>query len=785
MFKVTREDIQRIGDEDTLIHFLEEKLNLPIPEGSTLAQIALPLPLLFLELDESIAEQIIDCQDLIGLPQDALGERRPFLIRFRYESGYLRVLREVAICLHQKTTNPGVLFFICANEYFQPFAFAYFDNSTAGHWHTAVLNILAWTQDNTHVHTSSKHELPSDFFSNTPTSQPVESTSPRALFTKIKSTGTPLSRYGNIYSGILTGYNQAFIINESRRQELINQNITSSELIKPVLTLGQKWKVGLTYLIWIPSSENKHWPWSEARDETEAKQIFEEKYPAISAHLRRYENNLKSRNHQGRFYWELAASCLYSLPKQPKIVYPRNRTSMRATYDTSKALPLFSGHFIPTEDLSLLAILNSTLFDWYVQTYRAFEPNSRQEFKNAFMKNAPIAARTRSEKNDLALLVHQILAAPDSLAVSDFEKRIDALVYELYKLTDAEIALITGHEQLESKPQHRTTVSETPISTQHVAPNRNQTEIDHLLEMLQKTESQPTVSPPNVPRGEKAKNPLIASISSDTLLTKLEDIGTPLGGLKDINIGITTGYDRAFVINEFIRKHLLAKNSNSIEIMKRLPKSRGKWKCTSTYIIYIPSTRNRWWPWSDARNETEAERIFEASYPAIKTHLDRHKAKLKNRSKSHQGKFYWELRESNLYSMPENPKIIYPTLGRSMRAVYDTLLGVPLSSSFFIPTTDLSLLAILNSNLFDWYAYARYRPSQSKQLFFTKKNMVNAPIANRTDKQKENLSHLVQQILDAPNSPAVSALEDEINMLVYNLYELTSAEIALIEEESN
>jgi hypothetical protein len=51
--------------------------------------------------------------------------------------------------------------------------------------------------------------------------------------------------------------------------------------------------------------------------------------------------------------------------------------------------------------------------------------------------------------------------------------------------------------------------------------------------------------------------------------------------------------------------------------------------------------------------------------------------------------------------------------------------------------------------------------------------------------QNSNLSNLVQQILGTPNSPAVSALEEEINMLVYDLYELTSAEIDLIEKGNN
>ena len=63
--------------------------------------------------------------------------------------------------------------------------------------------------------------------------------------------------------------------------------------------------------------------------------------------------------------------------------------------------------------------------------------------------------------------------------------------------------------------------------------------------------------------------------------------------------------------------------------------------------------------------------------------------------------------------------------------------------------------------------------------------MVKALIAPRTEAQKAELSALVQQILDDPDSPKVSDIEREIDQLVYKLYELTAAEIALIEEESN
>lgn len=51
--------------------------------------------------------------------------------------------------------------------------------------------------------------------------------------------------------------------------------------------------------------------------------------------------------------------------------------------------------------------------------------------------------------------------------------------------------------------------------------------------------------------------------------------------------------------------------------------------------------------------------------------------------------------------------------------------------------------------------------------------------------QKAELSNLVQQILDDPDSSQVSDIEQKIDQLIYELYELTDAEIALIEEETN
>ena len=437
---ITQDDIQRIGDKDTLMHFLQEKLNLPIREEAKLEQIALPLPLPFLGLDDGVAERIIDCHDFSGLPKDALGERRPFLIRFRRESGYAEILRDVAENLHQKTTNPAALFFICANEHFQPFAFANFNDSMSGNWQTAVLNIRVWTQENTHIYTSSEHELPTDFFPNISTNQPTESISPKALLAKLISTGTPLKQHEEVHVGITIGCNRAFVIDDSIRRQLIAEDRNSSQLIKQFIK-PRKWVGESAYLICIPSSRDRRWLWSGIKGISEAERVFAATYPAISKHLNPHKDRLKKRTSSVDYYWEFPAFGFYSLLKRPKIIYAPHGSVMQAAYDTSKDL-LLGTAFFPTTDLSLLAILNSKLFDHYARSKCRLPKHKQLFFPKKNMVKAPIAPRTETQKVELSNLVQQILDDPDSSKVLDIEQEIDQLVYKLYELTPAEIALI-------------------------------------------------------------------------------------------------------------------------------------------------------------------------------------------------------------------------------------------------------------------------------------------------------------------------------------------------------
>ena len=193
------------------------------------------------------------------------------------------------------------------------------------------------------------------------------------LLEKIQGTGNTLSEYvaGRLYRGIVTGCNDAFVINADTREWLIDEDGGSDELIKPLFRGRDisKWKTDSTdlYIIAIASSTNKEWPWSDASDESEAEEIFSEYYPVIFEHLNGYRERLIPRDDQGKFYWELRSCSYYAEFDEPKIVYPDISPSMRACYDTTRALSLQTTYILPTDDLSLLAILNSRLFDWYAK----------------------------------------------------------------------------------------------------------------------------------------------------------------------------------------------------------------------------------------------------------------------------------------------------------------------------------------------------------------------------------------------------------------------------------
>ncbi len=276
-----------------------------------------------------------------------------------------------------------------------------------------------------------------------------------------------------------------------------------------------------------------------------------------------------------------------------------------------------------------------------------------------------------------------------------------------------------------------------------------------------------------------------------SVLNKIENLGQPLEQSWNVYTGsIKIGKPSPFVIEKSTLQQLIDEDTRSREIVERiLLRKQNKWETHPVNLIKIASSHKINWPWSFTNDETEAEKVFQRTYPAIYKHLKRYKERLKTKHHQDKGKFWWELKPMNFLPTLCQPKIVYssvPGVGRPMQAAYDAV-GLPTQAYLHsIIPADLHLLAILNSRLLSWYFKSRFNQAENKlSLKLRKGKMSTVPIAKMNIDQKTGLSLLVHRILSKPDSADVPSIEQEINQLVYKLYELTPAEIKLIQKETN
>jgi len=256
-----------------------------------------------------------------------------------------------------------------------------------------------------------------------------------ALMDKLRKAGKPLGEYvnGRFYRGILTGLNEAFVIDEATRKKLIDEDPKSAELIKPWLRGRdiKKWKTewAQLYILYIP--------WHFKLD----------KYQAVIGHLTRYRNKLENRNEseRDRYEWyalQRYAADYYQEFVKPKITWGNLATEPKFAFDDSGSYISAPANIIPTNDLCLLAILNSPISKWWISLQAATRSGGFLEYKPMYVGEIPIPDGTEIQKAPIIMCVQKILAAPESQNVPKLEAEIDQMVYKLYDLTPEEIKIV-------------------------------------------------------------------------------------------------------------------------------------------------------------------------------------------------------------------------------------------------------------------------------------------------------------------------------------------------------
>lgn len=293
----------------------------------------------------------------------------------------------------------------------------------------------------------------------------------QSLKKNIEAIGTPLSDCEiKISYGVKTGFNEAFIIDQAQRDELIAADPASTEIIKPILRgrdirrYGREWAE--LYVIVAKFGSYKTLP---------------TKYPAIFAHLKKYETQLKARGQcayaragrneeaadfPGQHHWlELDNNPkdeYFQGFENEKIVWPDIMREPRGDSKKNREFPYFyldrdgyypeATNFVMTgKDLRLIiAILNSKAGVYFFTKWFAgpkFD-NKGFRYKKTYLENFLIPRVTPANSalsEQIETIVDDILAAKAHKAdadTSDLEKRIDALVYKLYGLTNEEVALV-------------------------------------------------------------------------------------------------------------------------------------------------------------------------------------------------------------------------------------------------------------------------------------------------------------------------------------------------------
>lgn len=257
---------------------------------------------------------------------------------------------------------------------------------------------------------------------------------------KMEVNSIPLGKYvsNQIYYGVKTGFNEAFVIDGEKRTELIEKDPRSKEIIKP-LSVGndiRKWRINFKdkWLIFTRRGINI------------------DAYSAIKSHLEQWRLKLEPKppnwlsntekwqgRKSGSYKWyEIQDNVAYhSEFDKAKIVYPIITKESRFTFDNRGVFTNDSAFIIPISDFYLLGVLNSSYVWKFIKNVCPVlgdaEQGGRLQLKSAYFSKIPIPHASDSEKEAISKLVQKCLDAK-GVNCEAWEKEIDDRVAVLYGL---------------------------------------------------------------------------------------------------------------------------------------------------------------------------------------------------------------------------------------------------------------------------------------------------------------------------------------------------------------
>ena len=302
----------------------------------------------------------------------------------------------------------------------------------------------------------------------------------KELFDKLNDFRTKLVDVSNIFVGLQTSADSVFLFKNTTKEESRTMKAHSKELgveveietslLKSVVRSG---KIGR---YWAIPTACVLFPYNIVNEKAELIQHkkFAQKYPHSWDYLQMNKKLLAGREH-GKFrdigWYQLYPKNL-GMWESPKILVPYMITRLAAYYDTDNLyfVNVTTGGFglrATSSNITmkyLTGLLNSKLLDWFLKHVSTNFQGGYFAANKQYLVQLPIRIIDFSDPIDVAshdrmvALVEQMLDLNKRLAaakasherevlagmIDATDRQIDRLVYELYRLTEDEVAVVEG-----------------------------------------------------------------------------------------------------------------------------------------------------------------------------------------------------------------------------------------------------------------------------------------------------------------------------------------------------
>ena len=258
----------------------------------------------------------------------------------------------------------------------------------------------------------------------------------RSIKEKIEAVGTPLKDWDiQINYGIKTGFNDAFIIDSVKRNEILSACQTeeerqrTAEIIRPILRGRDIRRYGYEWAdLWLINTHNG------VKDSLERVHI--EDYPAIKQHLDYYWDKIESRADKGDTPYNLRNCAYVDEFSKPKIVWGNLNT--RGSYAMAPENMFINAPacMIVPGSQYLLTMLNSKVADYYIRNLGVVRNGGFFEYKPMFVEQIPVPL----PREEVVASIEEVFNSdvPDELK----EKRLEEIIESMFDFTEPEIAYL-------------------------------------------------------------------------------------------------------------------------------------------------------------------------------------------------------------------------------------------------------------------------------------------------------------------------------------------------------